>query len=508
MEVINGPFEFEELWDAALSSGHPIWALANDDIHDLSNVRRLAIAWNMIDAPTPHEPDIVAALRAGRSVLHLACRQDRRRGPRRRARARLGADGVVHRGAWDVRLHRPGRRGAADVRSGHAGDIFDQADDTYIRTVIRTPNMVMYLNPVLRYDGTSVPVPVATVNEPLTWASHVFVVLLCLTVPPLLWRRRRTLPVLAVLAIAEFGAPAAARAQAPEPAEQNERLYETNLSLQMLRDLPASNNLFSLLETVDPNVITDRFYGGGLNMGRASRVGAFLNSWTQTQYRVGDVNITVPDGSGSPFLFPTLPLWERATVSTGFMAGGLGAPGLGVTLQPMQPGATWTRVVDASFAGSGLVAGPSAGAPAPPIHTLNDWRHVGFLGSGPIAPGRLGLVTAIEWTDAAQIERTGAAQPSGRAASVFANVVFAINRRDEIHTVGWFQRTQAPFVPALSAGISGPSRRRRRTPTSRRSPTCSRRGSAWSRVCSGGCSARTRSERAHAARACCPARRS
>ena len=159
-------------------------------------------------------------------------------------------------------------------------------DDTYIRTVIRTPNMVMYLNPVLRYDGASVPAPVAVVNEPLTWASHVFVVLLCLTVPPLLWKRRRTLPVLAVLAVAEFGAPAAVRAQAPAPAEQN-TTYKTNLSLQMLRDLPASNNLFSLLETVDPNVITDRFYGGGLNMGRASRVGAFLNSWTQTQYRVG-----------------------------------------------------------------------------------------------------------------------------------------------------------------------------------------------------------------------------
>ena len=30
-----------------------------------------------------------------------------------------------------------------------------EPDDTYIRTVIRTPNMVMYLNPVLRYDGSS-----------------------------------------------------------------------------------------------------------------------------------------------------------------------------------------------------------------------------------------------------------------------------------------------------------------------------------------------------------------
>ena len=39
-----------------------------------------------------------------------------------------------------------------------------------------------------------------------------------------------------------------ALAQAPAPPEQR-TTYETNLSLQMLRDLPASNNLFALLET-------------------------------------------------------------------------------------------------------------------------------------------------------------------------------------------------------------------------------------------------------------------
>jgi hypothetical protein len=456
MEVINGPFEFEELWDAALSSGHPIWALANDDIHDLSIVRRLAIAWNMIDAPSAQEPDIIAALREGRSyAISLVGKT---------ADAALAAV-RVHDSALTVSSTGVPATYVFIGQDGAVLQTSDQVmqatypikpDDTYIRTVIRTPNMVMYLNPVLRCDGASLPAPVAVVNEPLTWASHVFVVLLCLTVPPLLWRRRRTLPVLAVLVIAELGAPAAARAQAPAQTEQKTE-YETNLSLQMLRDLPASNNLFSLLETVDANVITDRFYGGGLNTGRTGRVGAFLSSWTQTQYRVNDVNITAPDGSGSPFLFPTLPLFERVTVSTGFMPPGLGAPGLGVSLEPMQPSATWTRVVDASFAGSGLVAGPSSGAPAPPIHTLSDWRHVGFLGSGPIVPGRLGLVTAIEWTDASQIERAGATQASGRTASVFANVVFAINRRDEIHTVGWFQRTQAPFVPALSTTSATPS---------------------------------------------------
>src|SRR3989442_1685184 len=80
-----------------------------------------------------------------------------------------------------------------------------------------------------------------------------------------------------------------------------------------LRDLPSSNNLFQLLETVEGEVISDRFYGGGLNTGRQAREGAFLSSWTQTQFFVGDVNVTVPTG-GTPFFFPTLLFWDQADV--------------------------------------------------------------------------------------------------------------------------------------------------------------------------------------------------
>ena len=93
-----------------------------------TNVRRLAIAWNMVDAPTANEPDIIAALRSGRVVRDLAGGQERptRRSPRVR----------VHESALTVsssgvpatyRVHRTGRRRAADVRSGHAGDVFHQA---------------------------------------------------------------------------------------------------------------------------------------------------------------------------------------------------------------------------------------------------------------------------------------------------------------------------------------------------------------------------------------------
>jgi hypothetical protein len=65
-----------------------------------------------------------------------------------------------------------------------------EPSDTYIRTVIRTPNMVMYVNPIVRYDGEKLPVLTAVVNEPLTWLSRAVVVVVSVVVPPLFWRRR------------------------------------------------------------------------------------------------------------------------------------------------------------------------------------------------------------------------------------------------------------------------------------------------------------------------------
>ena len=56
-----------------------------------------------------------------------------------------------------------------------------------------------------------------------------------------------------------------------------------------LRDLPTSDNLYSVLETVQPSIIPDRFSEGGLSNGQPARVGGFLSSWTQTRFRIGDV---------------------------------------------------------------------------------------------------------------------------------------------------------------------------------------------------------------------------
>ena len=70
-------------------------------------------------------------------------------------------------------------------------------------------------------------------------------------------------------------------ADAQEPAAVGSTLSHT-----FLRDLPSSHNLFHALETIEGEVISDRFYGGGLNTGHQARDGAFLSSWNQTRFFV------------------------------------------------------------------------------------------------------------------------------------------------------------------------------------------------------------------------------
>jgi hypothetical protein len=63
------------------------------------------------------------------------------------------------------------------------------ATDTYIRAVIRTPNVVMYVNPIMRYDGVALPARVAVVNETTTWLQRALVLAVSAIVVFFLWRR-------------------------------------------------------------------------------------------------------------------------------------------------------------------------------------------------------------------------------------------------------------------------------------------------------------------------------
>ena len=242
-----------------------------------------------------------------------------------------------------------------------------------------------------------------------------------------------------------------ALARAQEPVAPPAIELGSTLTPAMLRDLPLSSNIFSAIETTQGEVTSDRFYGGGLNTGRSARIGAFLNSSTQTQFRIGDVNVTAPDGSGTPFLTPALAFWERVHVSTAFMPADFNAPGVGVTLEPRRPGATWTRAFDASAASPGFVAAPVAGAPTS-IEHLRQWQHGGMLLSGPIS-NHVGLVVAGDWSKDSQFERASATAVDGQSATGLVNLVYTPGPRTELRTVVWAGQTRRPALGATAFGL-------------------------------------------------------
>jgi len=179
------------------------------------------------------------------------------------------------------------------------------------------------------------------------------------------------------------------------PASLDRPTIGVTLPASVLRDLPGSANLFSILETTLPEVVSDRFNSGGLNAGAPARIGAFLASWRQTQYRIGDANIASPI-TGAPLLFPDLAFWQQMQVTTGLMPIDVPASGLAVSLEPRRPSAHWTGSVE-GVTSRGVLTTRTAAREAPAIARLDDWTHGSALFAGPVAR-RLGLVIGGSWS--------------------------------------------------------------------------------------------------------------
>jgi len=172
LEVVNGPFVDEETWDGALSRGRAVWALANDDTHDLTDPRRTAVAWTMIDAPSAATADVVDGLRAGRS--YAVARTGALDSVNVTSFDALSVDGdVIRASVWGApsTFVFIGQNGVVreTVKDAMVASYAFTAADTYVRTVVRSPQATFYLNPVIRYDGGQIPAPVVRVNVAGSW---------------------------------------------------------------------------------------------------------------------------------------------------------------------------------------------------------------------------------------------------------------------------------------------------------------------------------------------------
>jgi hypothetical protein len=237
-------------------------------------------------------------------------------------------------------------------------------------------------------------------------------------------------------------------------------LLGSTLTADIVRDLPTGNSPFAVLETIQPEAIGNRFASGVLTGATAPQFGAFLNSWTQTQFRIGDIAISDPRAGGTPLLLPILPVWERMTTLTGAMGVDDNAPALSMTLEPRRPGTKWFRAVEGSLSGPPLVS--EGIGPAPAVDRVHQWQDGSVLMSGPVTD-RLGLVAAGSWRGLSHVAAPTAGATSDRVASGFAHLVFAASPRDEVRALGWGQRvTSAAFT---DAAVHVQSTWERRSPT-------------------------------------------
>ena len=193
-EVVNGPFWADSLWDAALSSGHPVWAIANDDTHDVTDRRRMEVAWTMIDAPSANAADVIAALRAGR--MYAVSAPTGRAVPPEAALARVDLNGTTLEVASEgspATYAFIGQGGVVrkKVEWTRSATYSLTPDDSYIRTEIRTRNQAIFLNPIVRYDGVSLEPRAPMPNVAGTWTQRVLILVACLAIVPVLWKRPR-----------------------------------------------------------------------------------------------------------------------------------------------------------------------------------------------------------------------------------------------------------------------------------------------------------------------------
>lgn len=195
-------------------------------------------------------------------------------------------------------------------------------------------------------------------------------------------------------------------------------------------DLPAGRSVPGLIETGIPAVTSDRFDASGAGVGVAARIGAYGESWTETTYRIGDLDATNPLRPGTPIVLPDATAFEAVSIAAAGSDAAISTPGTRVVLDPMRPGATRAFVVDAAMTPASWAPVPTT---PPAIAALRSFGDASALFSGPLN-GRVGAAIGVRWTDASHVVRDRRA-PSQSFAGATAHIVAALRPHEELRAL-------------------------------------------------------------------------
>ena len=199
LEVLDNNWRSVPQWDAALSSGHPVFIVADDDAHNIKDPYEIGRCCTFVNSPTLQAKDVLSALKRGNAFGADVYMSDGESFDVKALRAKqipvlqsveVRNDTLrIRTSQAAIRFVFIGQDGKLLKRTWYSNDAWYRIrpEDTYVRTEIVFfnhyfgPGTIFYLNPVFRYSGQ---VPVnelkAEINYPRTW------ILRLLSIPALL----------------------------------------------------------------------------------------------------------------------------------------------------------------------------------------------------------------------------------------------------------------------------------------------------------------------------------
>ncbi|MGA9364376.1 MAG: TonB-dependent receptor plug domain-containing protein [Bacteroidota bacterium] len=118
------------------------------------------------------------------------------------------------------------------------------------------------------------------------------------------------------------------------------------------QQLPTARNIWVLLESQAPGVVTDRIDIGGMKSEAAARFGGHGTSWTQNAYYLNGLNITDPYSGDKPLSYPDYDGLEELDVSTAVHSASVGSPGIALSMTPRHGGDESHVSAETYYAGS------------------------------------------------------------------------------------------------------------------------------------------------------------
>jgi hypothetical protein len=195
LEVFNRYRFSVEHWDTALSTGHAAFLIADDDCHFVDDPSLVQRCFTMVNTADRTENGIIEALKAGSSYgVDFNMRDGETFDDKIADAKRLKTikSVRVHNNILTVTYPEKMDEIKFIGQNGVIKDTFKDTDsasyalkptDTYIRTMIKVKDLgVLYLNPVIRYNGKALPYYTATVNVMKTILYRMVVILIFLMI--------------------------------------------------------------------------------------------------------------------------------------------------------------------------------------------------------------------------------------------------------------------------------------------------------------------------------------